>query len=448
MLNELSKVTKIDEIVSTIIEKYISLAQNSYAPAIISEGSLIDPQISEDFYLKTVLTPKEFNIDDTWLIGNLIPQKIENSVQILNIVTWTNYKFNKLYTFNPLILNDDELVVLEQIDNTVLNQVYGSADYVNHPKLLKKNDDPLYDEFILFFFPAIKEFLKDNSIYSDGMSLFIDFEYRSKKYSYSDIISEKIIIDNAFLKTSIFDNTLVILGTIKIPVNRLIKKFDSELKSINPISVLDFPSGQIRSLNPSNYNDDTTAGLIVFDKKAYEVIKQFFYVFPLKLISKSNFSDEYIVDTQKDTVIFWEGQFNRLPKEIKEMLSDFNLKSFKTKGLLSAAMYNRQVRGVRDISNDFSPYEKLANYLFESFFNSTIENNLYFIVPNNFPELKHYIESVLNVLDLKLDDLNIPSLGIEKLEKILSENYELVESEDIYSIFQVFSDIVLEKIHE
>lgn len=448
MLKELSTIKKIDELVSTIIENYISLANKNYCPALISEGSLIDPKINEDFYLKTVLTPKSFKVKDTWIISNLIPQKIIDTIQILNIVTWTNYKFNKLYTFNPLILNDDELVLLEQSDNSVLNQVFSTGDYINSPSLLKKDSNPLYDELIHFFFPAIKEFVKDNSKYSDNMSLYIDFEYRTKNYAYNDVLSEKIILDNAFLKTSIFDKTLVVLGTIKIPVKKLVSKFDSETKAMPAISVLDFPSGHIRSLNPSNYNDDTTAGLIVFEKKAYEVIKQHFYIFPLKLVSKVNFSDVYVVDTQKDIIIFWEGQYNRLPNELKEKLPVFNIQSVKTNGLLSAAMYNRQVRGVRDISNDFSPYEKLANYLFDNYFNSTIENNLYFIVPDSFLELKHFIESILNILSLKLTDLNIPLVGLRKLEQIISDDYNSLELDEIYSIYQVFSDIVLEKIYE
>ena len=88
--------------------------------------------------------------------------------------------------------------------------------------------------------------------------------------------------------------------------------------------VYDLTIENFRELDPSNFNDDSTIGLIFLDKCALKIIKQAFLVCGYLLIHK-NSKFHLPIDIREDGITILESVYNRMSKNLQSQLKKFIL---------------------------------------------------------------------------------------------------------------------------
>lgn len=183
---------------------------------------------------------------------------------------------------------------------------------------------------------------KNPTIGNGDYILSVEFEYRNTNNHIKDV-------DNYQDDTSFIDNInkekkgyLWLIGTIDIPF---------VIKSEQPLNiVVNDLKGNKRTLNENNYNDDTDAGLIVFSEDCFEYLRQRYIILGLTMIDTYNENQSYIIDNLEDIFVFWEGEFNKLPREVKVGLEKYN-NIEKSTGIISPAMFEWQLNANWDWKN-------------------------------------------------------------------------------------------------
>lgn len=433
-----------EKTVNSIFNHYFSLIKEDYIPALINLKT--NDSTEEELYLKLVLVPHGIKPTSTWIKGNLQKSSIiafDYSKCDLgdfchNIVVEYNYKFNKKYAFNSHLLSDDEIVFVEQDGGDIACQVYNVYNTISKPNILQHEKSK---DVIMLYFPAIKELVASD--YEDYLyDLYVDFEYRIKLNEYTGSVGE-FTTDNGlysvgYSKTSPNQDLFYIIGSQKIEI----KDLEYEPKKCYKISVVDLSSGTIRKLNPKNYNDDTDAGLVVFDKTALKILQKFYYIYYLRLIPKTNDVDEVLIDILDDCIVFWEGEFNGLPEEIKKELEKYNIKN-KKEGIISDAMFSWQLESNWNFADKLKPHQKLAYYFSEHYLHLCFENEMDFVEPENVEELKIFIEKTISLLQLDIEKLNINTEKKSMLQDILNGNIIDFSKPDLLMFFEGFCYIVL-----
>ncbi len=409
---------KIDKTIENIMNYYYSKCSNSYIPALINEGNILDG--STELYVKLMAVDRDVSIDKTWFKENLTNDYDD---KCYNIITVLNYKYNDMFVLNPNIFDNNYITMIEPKNNYYMDMEYYGDNKVKPSKVLLQDDKNLH-----VYFPAIENY-SGRENYIPNYDLFIELEYRTYN---ENIVPDKIgvfkidngIVDlvydeNKFSLNKKVEKQYWLRATIKIDIKKL--NFDAKKQYFPEIKVVSLDNGILRNLNINNYNDDTNAGLVVFSKEARKIIQKYYYFYDLVLIPKIKNVKECLVDYFDDYIVFWEGEFNsHLPDELKQQLITYNVTN-KNQEIISDAMFGWQLGGIWEYYDKLLPNQKLAYKIREYMYNISIENEIDFFPPNNIEEYSLFIKKLFKITNLNVEILNL----IEPKKKLLSDIIDL-----------------------
>lgn len=281
-------------------------------------------------------------------------------------------------------------------------------------------------------------FAQNPSRYGNGdYILSVEFEYRNTNNHIKDV-------DNYQDDTSFIDNInkekkdyLWLIGTIDIPF---------VIKSEQPLNiVVNDLKGNKRILNENNYNDDTDAGLIVFSEDCFEYLRQRYIILGLTMIDTYNENQSYIIDNLEDIFVFWEGEFNKLPREVKVGLEKYN-NIEKSTGIVSPAMFEWQLNANWEWKNKAYPSQYLGEYLIENYIELVKEYKCNIVLPKNEEIFKEQIKNILEILNIKIEDVYKNENGYRTVLEIMNQEKKEKNKEILKSLFEYFCSIVLEKV--
>lgn len=455
MLKEIKRSNNWKETVDSIFKMFYKRCIDERIPALFDIGSIFGEEYEhEELYLKLVLVPKGRKITHTWIKDNLISSSTYHYVDDLescchNIIIQFNCNGVQKYGFNPILLSSDELIYCDLGDGEIINQTFNAYGRLNKPRILRKEKG---DERVLTLsFLSIKELLNDT--YTDSFDLYADFEYRKRTTDYEgstgefdepDGIYHITYSSDASLLGEKYDPLLWIQGSKRLDIERLKLCLNQDVN--NNISVISLDNQNIRALNPKNYNDDMDAGLVPFKKEAIEVLKNYYFVYGLRLIPKSNDFSSVLVDFVEDAIVFWEGEFNKFPKELKVELEPFNIKEV-FKPFISEAMFAWQLGASFDFGEKENFYQQLADYYREHYENISFENELSFEIPGNISDFALLITKILKIANIKLEELRFVPEKLDLFTKILN-NSIVLSDEEIRDIYEGFSYVLLRYLNE
>ena len=422
MLDKLRKCSNVEEVIKCIREFYHSYDSSNYIPGIYKEGSFLSTKENYDgeFYAKLILRPDEKDIKQTWMKMNLSYGFIDGSDErekndisnyIYNLIVQKNYFRHTVYTLNPYLYNDNESAIYEktQDNKNVANLVYYDPTFSTNewPILISKNDDE-----ILLLKKSISSFINTEKNVFPHYVLSVEFEYRDKKHKIDDFVEYKE--DGCLITKERTNDFIWLLGTFDIDY---ITPKDNDLKIItNQLN------GNIRNIDESNWNDDMDAGLIVFDKKCLKYLKERYIFLEFAMIDMYT-KDSILVDFVSDKIVFWEGEFNKLPYEVKKELEKYNIKK-KMNGIISPAMFEWQLNGNLDYGKYEPYYQKLGKYVLENYFDIAYESRISTELPETYNDLIEKVSELLKLLSLEYKQLYKYEKGFFALEKVLNNKYK------------------------
>lgn len=275
------------------------------------------------------------------------------------------------------------------------------------PILISKNDDE-----ILLLKKSISSFINTEKNVFPHYVLSVEFEYRDKKYKIDDFVEYKN--DGCLITKERTNDFIWLLGTFDIEY--IIPK-DNNLRIItNQLN------GNIRNIDESNWNDDMDAGLIVFDKKSLKYLKERYIFLELAMVDMYT-KDSILVDFVSDKIVFWEGEFNKLPYEVKKELEKYNIKK-KMNGIISPAMFECQLNGNLDYEKYEPYYQKLGKYILEKYFDIAYESRISTELPETYKDLIEKVNELLKLFSLEYKQLYKYEKGFFTLEKVLNNKYK------------------------
>ena len=422
MLDKLRKCSNVEEVIKCIREFYHSYDSSNYIPGIYKEGSFLSTKENYDgeFYAKLILRPDEKDIKQTWMKMNLSYGFIDGSDErekndisnyIYNLIVQKNYYRHTVYTLNPYLYNDNESAIYEknQDNKNVANLVYYDPTFSTNewPILISQNDDE-----ILLLKKSISSFINTEKNVFPHYVLSVEFEYRDKKHKIDDFVEYKK--DGCLITKERTNDFIWLLGTFDIDY---ITPKDNDLKIItNQLN------GNIRNIDESNWNDDVDAGLIVFDKKCLKYLKERYIFLEFAMIDMYT-KDSILVDFVSDKIVFWEGEFNKLPYEVKKELEKYNIKK-KMNGIISPAMFEWQLNGNLDYGKYEPYYQKLGKYVLENYFDIAYESRISTELPETYKDLIEKVNELLNFFSLEYKKLYKYEKNFFTLEKVLDNKYK------------------------
>lgn len=346
MIDKLRKCQNIDEIIKEIKKFYESYDDNYYLPAIYQEGSYISKEFNSnskennnaEFYAKLIIRPNSKRITHSWMKNNLEGNffnpvdTIEDSDYIYNLVVQRKYYSNDLYVFNPSLVGDNPYIYEKnQESKIIVNQVYFDSSFSTDewPVLISDSDGE-----IKIFKKSFEDYVCSTYNLHSGFNLSVEFEYRDGAHAIIDTDNKSF--EDYFIQNYSNNGMTDILGTVDISyVLPEIKKLDIITNRLN---------GSIRPINENNWNDDMDAGLIAFDKKCLKYLKKRYLFIEYHMVDLFN-QKSVLVDILDDKVVFWEGEFNQLPFEVKKDLEKYNIKTPSEK-LMTPAMFDWQLNAM------------------------------------------------------------------------------------------------------
>lgn len=453
MIKDLEQATSMEEIIKVIKDFFKKYDSDYYIPAIFQEGNFTYSRFEKEnnkpaseFYSKLIIRPANSKITHSWLIQNLSygfydgydfldKQKIANDDFIYNLIVHKTMYNNSIYTFNPMLYNDDSSISEENYKNNEIANLFYVDSLHSRDKIpvLRKEKNNIY-----ILKEVLKDFLQSNYSPSEpNYILSVEFEYRNtnihinEKNNYE---KEKVFIDNVAVEKNEF---LWLIGTIDIPF--IMKKEESLNITVNDLN------GKIRKLNEKNYNDDTDAGLIVFSNKCFEYLKKRYIILGLTMLDTHNYEQSFIIDNLDDIFVFWEGEFNKLPRDVKVELQKYNDRK-RNKTIISPAMFEWQLNASWDWKNKGFAYQLLGSFLIENHLDLVKEYKCNVVLPNNNELFAEEMKLILKVLSLKITDIAKPEKGYSTLTKIYQGKNVDLKKEEMLSLFEYFAQLVLEKV--
>lgn len=436
------------------IEGYIQEVYNSsedrYIPAIINEGSFIESN-GEDFYLKLILLHVKTKFKKTWLKENLRfglsdPDfgSFNNEIDfydyfIENVITWRKVKGNNLYQLNPNIVS--ESIEEDEYDNNVMVKAFYFDEYtrVKGKHVLKTEDNK--NIFVLkdVLLPYINDL--DNNIYPKYV-LAVEYEYRTHNKCFGELVSGIHKTNNGTHDLYTDDSSIQLKGSFKI------KLCEDNTDLSRNVDVISLDSLKIREHTPNNLDDDINAGLVIFKKEIINILKADYYFYDLMIIDKYNVNDTYLIDILDDMVVFWEGEYNKLPNDIKDKIEVFNYVPSEIKGIISPGMMAWQLEADWNYYKKLYPEQLLAMEIRENYFNSAIEIGITFLIPNTLTEFKNFIINIEKITGIKLslfnskheDVLSIINICTDKIKTMEPEVIELLYRKYCYQIYKVIKN--------
>lgn len=145
--------------------------------------------------------------------------------------------------------------------------------------------------------------------------------------------------------------------------------------------------------------------------------------------------------------MFFEGEYNKLPKLIKDRIDMYNFVPIKKDDMISEAMKAWQLDGNWHWEDKLLPNYKLASIIKEKCFNKAIDLSLSFENPKDKDELKDFINKIEQLTEIKLESFNVKSKDVLSLITIRDEfdKDELVDLDTLYlkycyAIYRRYSD--------
>lgn len=455
MLKEIKRSNNWRETVESIFDTYYKQCIEERIPALYDCGSIFGEEFNyEEFYLKLVLVPKGKKIKQTWIQNNLSQSSMyccddDFNSCCHNIIVEFNCNGIKKYGFNPILLSSEELIYIDFGDGDIINQEYNAYNKLINPRILQKENTK--EKLITLSFLSIESLIND--AYSDSFDLYADFEYRKRNANYDGETGEYEEEDGKYHITFNSDNTsftkehgplLWIQGSKRLDVDKLKSCLSQDIN--NDISVISLDNQEMRALNPNNYNDDTNAGLVPFKTDVITVLKKYYFVYGLQLIPKSNEFPSVLVDFLDNAIVFWEGEFNKFPDELKNELKPFNIKDI-FKPFISEAMFAWQLGARFDYAEKENFYQQLADYYRSHYEHIAFEEELSFEIPNTTEELATIITKTLKIANIKLEDLRLVPDKQDLFKKILDNSLKL-SADMLHDYYEGFSYVLLRYLNE
>lgn len=446
MLENLRKCSNVKEIVNCIKSFYHSYDKDNYIPGIYKEGSFLITKKEDnngEFYAKLIIRPKNMGIKQTWLKSNLeygfvdgsdYHETIDDSNFIYNLIVQKNFYRNSIYTLNPYLYNDNNSYIYEKIQDTknVSNLVYYNNTFSTNewPVLISKDDNE-----ILLLKEAISDYIYSEEHCYPQYKLAVEFEYRDKINIIEDFNEYRE--NDCLISKEKRDDFIWLLGTIDIefivPRDRNLNIITNQL------------NGNIRKINESNWNDDTDAGLIVFNKKCIKYLRKRYIFIELSMIDMHT-KDSTLIDFVGDKIVFWEGEFNKLPFEVKKKLEKYNIRK-KCNNIISYAMFEWQLNCNLNYDKYEYPYQKIGKKIFEKYFDIAFESRISLEIPETAEELRMKINNLLKIFDLSFEKLYRYERGYFTLKKLMNNEYKS-NVEEIKQLYDYFCFILMEEIND
>lgn len=428
MLEVLSKCLTVGEIITEVKNFYNSFNNDYYIPAIYKEGSLIERKgKNSEFYAKLIIRPSNLELNESWIKMNdrndfiYEPGKVSINDCVYNVVVTKKYYQNSLYTLNPnLYYSNDYIYEKIQDHKNVANLVYFENSFSTNewPVLRAESDDKIL---------ILKQSLVESLC---NYKLSVEFEYRSKDFIIKERDSIKghgyYVQNNTGNDMTWIDVTLDL--DLVIPVNNQLQLITNSI------------SGGIRPINEHNWNDDIDAGLLVFKHACLKLLKKRYIIIELHMIDLFT-KKSTLIDIVNDKVVFWEGEFNQLPFDIKKSLEPFNIKT-NSKGIISKPMFEWQLNGNLYYDKFEYPYLKLGKNIVENYYDLACEMKCSLDLPNNSKELIEKINNILDIYNIKIDDLYKNENGFIYLKETLSKKRK-PKKDECRQLFDYFCHLVL-----
>lgn len=446
--DELINIEEPEEIIETIKNMVNSAVWEEYIPVLFESQSIFEGA-EIDFYAKFIILDHRKTINNTWILNNFekyIPNSFDKDKGAYNLITLKNYKSNFLYDLNPSLYSENYIYEDEVDNNRYVN--LRIVDQVNNNPYVFKQRDNYNGVKLMMNKEVLIDFVEFNDSSESNFKLVLEFEIRSKtklklKEFEGEIKGNYIEIAD-ISNSKISETSFMIRGSIEIDnleFNKVAEKLDLKTFTLE---------GQIRNYNEKNYDDDINAGILVFSNEAIDDLKDEFYFFDHVLYSKSNPSLSIIVDQPENYIAFWEGEFNKLPKNIRHDLKKHNITERNGKAIITPAMIEWQLKANWDYMDYSEPFIKLANYARSNYKNISIDNGLTFFYPRNLKELHIFLVSIKSTFNLSPHIFNSSSKDV----KILIEVYENkntkegLEILEIRNLVEKYSYAVLKRLGE
>ena len=434
-MNLYSKST--NETISNILDHYYLKFKEKYIVGILNEGKISN---EEELYIKLVLVPQNTDIGRTWLKENLTCN-VENNIH--NVITRYNYNYKFIYGLSPILIGNHNIVLTDQDNNNTISAIYNESKKINKPRAVYFEDSNIY-----VYHKLIREYIPVDG-FTNEFDLYIEVDYKKTidldENLHTINCEEKI--DNGFVnyyycKSMIESNKTLfrLLFTHKFDYSKL--PILQEAKIDNDIKVVSLENNVIRPLDKTNYNDDINAGFVVFSKECINILHKHFYFYDLKLIPKNNSVEGILYDYLDDCIVFWEGEFNKLPEEIIEQIKKYNL-SNKTEGIISPAMFKWQLQASWNYFEELLPNMQLANIISENDLDLAIDMNLDFLPPNTEKEYSEFIIKVLKITNKSIKDLRLIENKEILLNNIINLNYRFSSKKELFNNYQGFCNLLV-----
>lgn len=438
-LIKLKNVTSVDElasVITTIINGPNTL--DNYIPAIIEEGEYTQEK-GEDFYLKLVLKHQSIPLEKTWIKNNLSfgleepfeNNKINKDAFIHNVITTRKYKSRDLYQLNPLLVSDqiDEY----EYSNSDFVNAYFNEEYSNikgNAVLKTTNNNKL--EILK---NVLKFFINDplDNFYPK-YELVAEFEYRLHDSRFLNFDGE-FNTKTYFISVSAHKQNTLIHGSIIIP-----NLFENRTDNNRNVKVIDLHNNITRLHNSSHYNGDTVEGFVCFKKDVINVLKEDYYFYDLQIIEKNNTRNSYLIDVLEDKIVFWEGEYNKLPEVVKDSIDSYNfvpLDISNNRNLISSSMAAMQLSADWNWHLKLPPQYLLANSIRENYFKRAIDMDLTFIDPQNELDLKNFILKIELLTEIQLSNFKASS-DVNRLLEIRNSGQKNKVSQDLRLLYQKY----------
>lgn len=390
LLNLSNKTSDID--IANTIKKYVidSITLDSIV-AYYNEGEFNKYSNNNDVFFKLILVHKNMNIRNTWLIDNLHNREMNGAY---NIIIRRNYDSIALYAINEnVVLYADEQLSInrEQLGN-VLSQSIIYSEHLRDSVLMYKKIDK--DSFQIEVDTYVLEPIMDD------YNLAIEFEYRThfKNEPIKANINKKNYSIYSFTDNcGYYIRGTVVLGGIEIFNNVKGLIYNKKL-------VYDLKNKEYRTIDKSNYNDDTELAVMILKIDALNIMTKYGYRIVGTILFKDNVEVTDIIDINYEYkhIIIFESAINKLDIQlIKELMTyvitDIN-NNLDINKLFTPYFYSMQILG--DISVNKPYYVELAYKLMELGYQETLYNCNISIVYGN-DTMEQDIIKLLEVLNIK-----------------------------------------------
>lgn len=440
VLNEIKEISNLEELEGYIKGLFIQDKYDRYIPAIINEG-IYTVESGESFYLKLVLAHHKVEYKTTWLKRNLEfglkdpdfrfneNESIYN-LFVENVITRRKVKGNYLYQINPNIVGDE--IEEYQYDNNIIVNAFYNNEYSNikgKPVLKIENE-----KNILMIKDVLLPYLYDvHGNVSPKYKLVAEYEYRTHNNHFTKLTTGILKTSKGIHDVNVNNKSVSIIGSIDVDL--IDDGFNIESRDIK---VIDLATNEGRRHNPNNFNDDTDAGLVVFDKDVINIIDNYYYVYDLMIYDKINIDNYYLIDILDDYVVFWEGEYNKLPEIIKDEIDSYNILPDKQKGIISPGMFAWQLGADWNYYKKLYPEQLLAMKVKETSFNKAIEIGMTFLIPKNLLVFKHFIEKMEEITDIRLSIFNSKLEDVQLLNKIASGEFVEIAYDELKLLFRKY----------